>query len=74
MGNIVDTVEDRIQNAILSAADSIITPKIELAIRSVNASTGREATSLMATSEGGENIRITALLKRIRKKKYTTCV
>ena len=74
MGNIVDTVEDRIQNAILSAADSIITPKIELAIRSVNASTGREATSLMATSEGGDHIRITALLKRIRKEKYTTCV
>ena len=29
MSNIVDTVEDRIQNAILNAIDSIVTPKIE---------------------------------------------
>ena len=41
MGNIVDTDEDRIQNAILTAIDSIITPKTELAIRSINASSGR---------------------------------
>ena len=40
MGNVVDTVEDRIQNAILTATDSIITPKLELAIRSINASSG----------------------------------
>ena len=39
--NIVDTVEDRIQNAILTAIDNIIAPKIELAIRSLNASSGR---------------------------------
>ena len=30
-GNIVDTVGDRIQNAIFTAIDSIIPPKIELA-------------------------------------------
>ena len=29
MSNIVDTVEDRIQNAILNAIDNIVTPKIE---------------------------------------------
>ena len=29
MGNIVDTVEDKIQNAILTAIDSIIAPKID---------------------------------------------
>ena len=29
MVNIVDTVEDRIQNAILTAIDSINTPKME---------------------------------------------
>ena len=29
MGNIVDTVEDGIQNAIVTAIDGIITPKIE---------------------------------------------
>ena len=33
MNNIVDTVEDRIQNAILIAIENIVTPKIELAIR-----------------------------------------
>ena len=36
--NIVDTVEDRIQNATLTAVDNIVAPKIELAIRSVYAS------------------------------------
>ena len=34
MGNIVDTVENRIQNKILTAIDSIITPKSEIAIKS----------------------------------------
>ena len=29
MSNIVDTVEDRIQNAILTAIDNIVAPKIE---------------------------------------------
>ena len=40
MANIIDTVEDRIQNAILTALHSIITPKIELAIRSIDQSHG----------------------------------
>ena len=35
MNNIVDTIEDRMQNAILTAIDKIIAPKIELAIRSI---------------------------------------
>ena len=34
MSNFVDTVEDRIQNAISTAIDNIVAPKIELAIRS----------------------------------------
>ena len=33
MSKIVDTVEDRIQNAVLTAVDNIVAPKIELAIR-----------------------------------------
>ena len=37
MRNIVDTVEHRIQSAILTAIDKIITPRIELAVRSINA-------------------------------------
>ena len=48
MNNIVDTVEDRIQNAILTAIDKIFTPKIELAIRSINASSGRDVSSVSA--------------------------
>ena len=46
--NIVDTVEDRIQNAILTAVDIIVAPKIELAIRSIIASSGRDVTSVAA--------------------------
>ena len=53
MGNNVDTVDERIQNAILTAVDGIITPKIELAIRSKNAPSGRDATSVMGSSERG---------------------
>ena len=58
--NIVDTVEDRIQNAILTATDSIVAPKIELAIRSINASSGRVVTCVTATSERGEHVGINA--------------
>ena len=43
MSNIVDTVEDRIQNAILTAIDNIVAAKFELAIRSIDASSGRDA-------------------------------
>ena len=60
MSNIVDTVEDRIQNAILTAIDNIVTPKIELAIRSINASSGRDANSASAGSERKEHVRIIA--------------
>ena len=56
MGNTVDTFEDRIQNANSTAIDSIITPEIGLAIRSTNASSGRNATTVMATSERVEHI------------------
>ena len=46
MCNIVDTVGDRNQIGILTAIDSIVTPKIELAFRSINAYSGRDATSV----------------------------
>ena len=58
MSNIVDTVEDRIQNAILTASENIVAPKIELAIRSINASSGRNANSVSANSERGEHVGI----------------
>ena len=58
MNNILDTVEDRIQNAFLTAIDNIIAPKIQLAIRSINASSGRDATSVSANSERREHVGI----------------
>ena len=60
MSNIVDTVEDGIQNAILTAIDNIIAPKIELAIRSIKASSGRVATSVSANWERREHLGINA--------------
>ena len=56
MSNIVDTVEDRIQNAILTAIENIVAPNNELAIRSKNASSGRDVTSVTAISERGERV------------------
>ena len=58
MSNFVDTVEDRIQNAILTAVDNIVAPRIELAIRSINSSSGRDVTSVTANSERGEHVGI----------------
>ena len=58
MSKIVDTVEDRIQNATLTAIDNIVAPKIELAIRSMNASSGRDPTSMSANSERREVVEI----------------
>ena len=55
MSNIVDTVEDRIQNAFLTAIDNIVAPKIELLIKSLNASSGRDATSVSTNSERREH-------------------
>ena len=60
MSNFVDTAKDRIQNAISTAIDSTVVPKIELAIRSKNMSSGRDATSVTANSELGEHIRVTS--------------
>ena len=54
VSNFVDTVEDRIQNAILTAIDNKIAPKIELAIRSINAFSGPDVISVTANSERGE--------------------
>ena len=55
INNIVDTVEDRIQNAILTVIDNIVAPKIELAIRSINATSGRDVTRVCANSERREH-------------------
>ena len=60
VNNIIDTVEDRIQNAILTSIDNIVAPKIELAIRSINASSGRHVTSVSANSERKERVGLNA--------------
>ena len=60
MNNIVDTVGDRIQIAIMTAIDNVVAPKIELAIRSINASSGRDLTSVSANSELREHTGINA--------------
>ena len=60
MSNIVDTVQDRIQNAILTAIDGFVAPKIYLAIRSINA---QDATSVTANSERGNTLGLLPLLK-----------
>ena len=59
VSNIIDTVEDRIQNANLTAIENFA-PKTELAIRSINASSGRDVTNVTANSERGEHVRINA--------------
>ena len=71
MSNFVDTVEDRIQNAILTAIDSINTPRIEFASRSINAFSGGDATSGMASSERGENFGITAPFENVSERNKT---
>ena len=53
MCNIVDTVGDRNQIGILTAIDSIVTPKIELAIGSISMSSRQNVTSVTANSELG---------------------
>ena len=67
MNNIVDTVEDRIQNAFLTAIENIVAPKIEPAIRSINASSGRDTTSVSANSERGERVGINASFENASK-------
>ena len=60
VSNIVDTVENKIQNAILTAIDNIVAPKIELAYRLKIGSSGRDVTSVLANSERGEHAEINA--------------
>ena len=60
MNKKVDTVEDRIQNAILTAIDGNVAAKIEHAIRSINAFPGRETTSVAAKLECKEYVVISA--------------
>ena len=44
----------------MTAIDNIVAPKIELAIRLINASSGRDVTRVTANSERGEHVGINA--------------
>ena len=65
----VDTVEYRVQNAILTTSDSIVAAKIDLSIQSLNASSGQDATIVIATSQRWEQIGIKALLENASENK-----
>ena len=71
IGNSVGSVEDRIQNLIFTATDCNITPKIELAITSMSASSGRHATTVMAGSKPGKNRGITASFENLSESNKT---
>ena len=71
MSNIVDTVEDRIQNAIFTAIENIVAPKNELAIRSINASSEQDATSVSANLERKERVGINASFENASKNNGT---
>ena len=69
--NILGTVKKEIQNAVKTAIDIIITPRVELAIRSKNASSGRYAASVTGKSEHGERLKITASFKNVSERNKT---
>ena len=71
MSNIVDTVEDRIQNAFLTAIENIVAPESELAIRSINASSEQDATSVSANLERKERVGINASFENASKNNDT---
>ena len=48
MGKVFDPVGDRIQNAILTAIDNNITATIEIAVRSIKTSSGRDGANVTA--------------------------
>ena len=74
MGNFVVIVEDRIQNAILTAIDSKFTPKIELAIRSINASSDEILPGSWRSQNVGFHRDFCRSWKRMRLEQCTTCV
>ena len=71
MGYNVDTVEDKIQNGILSAFDRNITSSIESALRLTKVSSGRNFAGVSANSQRGEHIGITCSLENASDGKNT---
>ena len=71
MSNYVETVKDRIQYASLTTIDGIVAPKIEILIKSINASSTRDATNVAANSERGEQIGISTPSENLCEKNIT---
>ena len=71
MSIVSGTVEDKIQSAILAAIDKFITPRIELAVRSMNASSGGHAASVTAVSVRGEQVSTTASFQNVSDRNIT---
>ena len=44
--SVMTTVENRVRDAILTAIESLVIPRVELAMKSVNASSGRDENSI----------------------------
>ena len=65
MGDIVDTLEKRIQNGNLTAIEKIITPRFELRVRSINVCFGWDFASVTANSEPRDHTEITALSENV---------
>ena len=70
MSNIVHTVAVRIQNGSLTFVDSSVAPKTDLAIRSINAFSGQNATSVAAYSERGEQTGIRATSENLPERHF----
>ena len=70
MSNLVETVEDRIQNAILTALDNIVTSRTELAVR---LSSGRDVASVTANSDSGKQIAFVAPRENVSGMDITFC-
>ena len=71
MSNFVDTFETKLQNKILTTVAKIFTPRIEIAVRSRNSSSGRDATSVTSNSEREERIGITGSFENVFERNNT---
>ena len=68
---VVEAFEERYQKANLAAMDTIIPPMIGLAVRSLNVSSGWDATSVTANSGRREQLGITASFEKLSDRNIT---
>ena len=68
MGSVVETVEAKLQDVILAAIGNIITPSNKLAVKSMDASNGRDAANISAISERRKRVGMTASSENVSKR------